>query len=70
MTVAIPCYPTVGEISRRLDEPIHRIDYVIRTRNIKPIGRAGNANIYAESDVSFIASELRRIDEERQEAGR
>jgi len=42
------------------------VDYVIKTRNIKPIGRAGNANIYSEADVAHIASELCRIDEERQ----
>ncbi len=65
MTTAIPAVPTVGEIARRMGKPIHCVDYVIRTRGIKPIGRAGNANIYAETDIPYIASELRRIDEER-----
>jgi hypothetical protein len=60
----------VGEIARRVGKPVHCVDYVIRTRNIRPVARAGNANIYTESDVVFIASELRRIDEDRQEAGR
>jgi Bifunctional DNA primase/polymerase, N-terminal len=36
--------PTVGEIARRLNEPVHRIEYV-RTRDIKPTGVAGNARV-------------------------
>ena len=62
----IPTLPTVGEIARRTGKAVHCVDYVIRTRGIKPIGRAGHAKIYAESDVAFIASELRRIDQERE----
>ncbi len=29
-------YSTVGRIAQRLNEPIHRVEYVIRTRNIQP----------------------------------
>ena len=65
-SASIPTLPTVGEIARRTGKAVHCVDYVIRTRGIKPIGRAGHAKIYAESDVAFIASELRRIDEERE----
>ena len=32
-----------GEIARRLAVPIHRINYVIRSRGIRPERRAGNA---------------------------
>jgi hypothetical protein len=53
--------PTVGEIARRLGEPIHRIEYVLRTRNIRPSGIAGNCRVYAEADVELIAAELQRI---------
>jgi len=56
---------SVGEIARRLGEPVWRIEYLIRARNISPIGRAGNARIFSEEAVSFIASELRRIDREK-----
>jgi hypothetical protein len=54
--------PTVGEIARRLDEPIHRIEYVLRTRNIHPKGLAGNCRVYTEEDVQQIAAELQHID--------
>jgi hypothetical protein len=54
--------PTVGEIARRLGEPIHRIEYVLRTRNISPSGLAGNCRVYADEDVERIVTELQRID--------
>ena len=54
--------PTVGEIAQRLGEPIHRIEYVLRTRAIAPIGIAGNSRVYAEDAVVRIAEELRLID--------
>lgn len=60
-----PTMPTVGEIARRLNEPLHRVEHVLRTRNIKPIGLAGNCRVYAEGDVERVADELRRIDEAR-----
>lgn len=64
-TTMAPAAPTVGEIARRLGEPLHRIEYVIRSRQIQPAARAGNARIFTDADVDHIRSELRRIDEER-----
>jgi hypothetical protein len=58
--------PTVGEIARRAKKPVHCVTHVIRARGIRPIGRAGNANIYSDADVAYIVSELRRIEEERE----
>jgi len=66
MTTTLPSYPTIGEICRRLDEPLHRVEYVIRSRGIQPVARAGNARVFAEGDVSLIRGELRRIDEDRE----
>ena len=56
-------YPTVGEIARRLEVPVHRVEYVVRTRQIDPIGMAGNARVFGAEDVRRIAGELSRIDE-------
>lgn len=55
-------FMTVGEIARRLDASTHRIEYLIRVRGLQAIGKAGNARVFSEADVSYIASELRRID--------
>jgi hypothetical protein len=57
--------PTVGEIARRLGEPIHRIEYVLRTRAIHPVAIAGNCRVYSEEDVERIAAELRHIDQRK-----
>jgi hypothetical protein len=55
--------PTVGEIARRLGEPVHRVEYVIRSRKIRPATRAGNYRLFAGEDVRRIADELQRIDQ-------
>lgn len=65
MRSSVPASATVGEIARRLNEPVHRIEYVIRSRGLQPVSRAGHAGIYSDADVQNIASELHRIDEEK-----
>jgi hypothetical protein len=57
---------TVGQIAIRLAVPIHKIEYLIRSRNIAGIGRVGNLRVFGAADLDFIASELRRIDAQRQ----
>ena len=56
---------SLGEIARRLKEPIHRVEYVIRSRDIEPLLVAGGRHFYSEAQVQRIASEIRRIDEEK-----
>lgn len=65
MPVPIPTMLTVGEIARRLSEPTWRVEYIIRFRNVRPAGRAGNARVFDDAAAEFIASELRRIDREK-----
>ena len=65
MAQSVPLAPTVGEISRRLGVPLHRVEYVIRSRNIRPTARAGNARLFTEADVCRIRSELIRISDEQ-----
>ena len=65
--IATPTVPTTGLIARRLKEPLWRVEYVIRTRNIRPISRAGNLRVFDEPAVQQIAAELRRIDAERRD---
>lgn len=49
---------TVGEIARQLRVPVHRVEYIIRSRKIAPLGRAGNARVFAESAVEWISDVL------------
>ncbi|MGE5611208.1 MAG: hypothetical protein ACM359_18305 [Bacillota bacterium] len=65
MTHTAPRLPTVGEIARRHNVPLHRVEYVIAARQIRPMGRAGNALVYSEKDVGLIGEELNRISSER-----
>ena len=60
-----PLLLTVGEIARRLDTKVHRIEYIIRSRHIEATGWAGHARVFAASDLNHIASELRRMDADR-----
>jgi hypothetical protein len=59
---------TIGEIARRLGQELHRIEYVIRSRKIQPTSWAGHARVFREADLVRIASELRRIQNEREGA--
>ena len=63
-----PPVNTVGVIATDLAVPVHRVRYVIDSRGIQAIGRAGNARIFDAAAVARIASEIRQIDAERQEA--
>lgn len=65
MSEILPVFPTFGKIARRLGVPVHRVEYVLRARRILPAGRAGNAYLYSKADVDQTASELRRIQSEK-----
>ena len=63
--MALHALPTVGVIARRLQRPIHRVNYVIDTRGIEPIGKAGHARVFTEGAVEKIAAALESIDANR-----
>jgi hypothetical protein len=60
---------TVARIAERAGVARHRVEYVIDSRGIKPLGRAGVARVFDERDADLIAHELRRIDAERDGIG-
>jgi len=49
---------TIGEIASRTNSPVHRVEYFIRSRKIKPIERAGNLRVFSETDFMRIRDEL------------
>jgi hypothetical protein len=53
---------TIGAIARELGEPIHRVDYAVRTRGIEPEAIAGNIRVFPPEAVERIAEVLRQID--------
>lgn len=60
---------TVARIAERLGQPRHRVEYIIETRGICPMDRAGIARVFDPRDVDRIAAELSRIDAEREGLG-
>ncbi len=50
----VPVLLTVGEIAKRLDVSLHRVEYILRSRRIQPAGRAGNARVFSEEDLTAI----------------
>ena len=49
---------TVGEIAKQLNCPIHKVLYLIQSRQIKPFQRAGCLRIFGEDVVDMLRSEL------------
>ena len=52
---------TVGELARRAGVPVHRVTYVIETRDIEPLGRAGQARVFGREAAEQVLEELRQI---------
>jgi hypothetical protein len=57
--------PTIGSIARQLSAPIHRVEYVIKSRHIQPVSRAGSLRIFDEDAVERVAVAIREIDARR-----
>lgn len=53
---------TVGVIAAELGVPLHRVQYVLRTRrSIRPKAVAGRLWLYDSDDIRQVEAELRRI---------
>ena len=61
----IPRALTIGELSRLTGAPTHKVRYILMSRGLKPVARAGAALVYDEGTLQFVQAELRRIREER-----
>ena len=56
---------TVGELAAKVGAPLHRIEYILTSRDIRPAARVGNYRMFDERGVEQVRHELRRIDRER-----
>jgi hypothetical protein len=66
MTNDTPQLRTPGVIAAELDAPLSRVLYILRNRNIKPIGRAGVLRLYDRAAVETVRDALRKIDQRRE----
>lgn len=54
---------TVGVLAQKLDQPVHRIQYLLRTRkHIQPAALAGRSRLYPDKAVAQLRHELNAID--------
>ena len=56
---------TVARIANHLNVPRHRVEYVIDTRGVAPIGRAGIARVFDQSVIPIIEKSLQDIEANR-----
>lgn len=56
---------TVGDLAQWAGVPVHRVTYVIETRGILPIGRAGQARVFSADAAEQVLAALKQIAAER-----
>ena len=56
---------TVGDLARRAGVPVHRVTYVIESRGIVPVGRAGQVRLFNAAAAEQILAALNQIAAER-----
>jgi hypothetical protein len=66
VTEMVPKLITPGVIAHKLQEPLHRVLHVLRTRqHIRPSARAGTLRLYERQAVAMVRHELHAIDARR-----
>lgn len=66
MTASINSLVTPGDIARILREPMHRVDYVLNTRqSIRPMRRAGIVRLFGPEAIDEVRQEISAIDAKR-----
>jgi DNA-binding transcriptional MerR regulator len=52
---------TVGDLVRLTGQPIHKIEYLLSSRNITPTQRAGRFRLYGPDTVERIQCEVQKM---------
>ena len=64
--MSIPRLRTISVMAAELGQPVERVDYVIRTRGIREIARAGQTRLFSADEVARVRHELNAIDARRE----
>lgn len=56
---------TAGTIAAELGVPLHRVQYILRTRKIQPVAKAGVFNLYSAEHTAEVRRHLNIIDARR-----
>jgi len=51
---------TTGEIAKQLGWPLHRVQYLVRTRQIEPTARAGILRLFDPAILERLRTEARQ----------
>jgi hypothetical protein len=69
-TVLAPPLRTIGRMASELGAPIHRVNYILRTRpHIRPTATAGTLRLFDNHAVAQVRHELNAQDARRYERG-
>jgi hypothetical protein len=52
---------TAGDIASEAGVPLHRVQYILKSRKVEPAGRVGVFRLFTDSDRQYILAELRRL---------
>jgi hypothetical protein len=59
----LPELNTPGKVAQQLGVPIHRVQYVLRSRpHLRPAATAGRLRLFDDETIEQIARELQTID--------
>lgn len=61
-------FVTIPAIAQRSGFPIHRVEYAVQSRGIKPVGKLGNARIFHERQIPQIVEAVKDASREPVEA--
>ena len=61
----IPQLRTPGVIAAQLQAPLNRVLYALRSRNVRPIGRAGTIRLYDQAAVERVREALAEMDQRK-----
>jgi hypothetical protein len=53
---------SIGDVARHLGQPLHVVNYIIMSRGIQSVGRAGRVRLFDDEAVERIRVELQHRD--------
>jgi len=65
MNDKLPRLNTIGRLAAKLNRPVHRIEYLIRSRGIEPAALAGNVRLFSEAVLPILRRELNTVEARR-----
>lgn len=57
---------SVGDIGRKLNVPAHRVDYVIKSRGVRPVARIGGWRVFDRDGAERITRGVAEIERRRE----